>query len=102
MPTPCFKRACPFKISQNSCCVTMKARASGLVEMREKMRLNYPTNAKEWAVSVLSVVLIIFGLPLVIMGAQLAILGGSVYYVLAGATIITSGIFILIGKTIGA
>ncbi|MBF0875689.1 glycerol dehydrogenase [Gluconobacter cerevisiae] len=56
----------------------------------------------EWLTFVLGVVIVLVGLFFVIEGAELAMLGGSVYYVLCGILLVASGVFMVLGRTIGA
>lgn len=56
----------------------------------------------EWLTVLLGVVIVLVGLFFVIEGAQLAMLGGSVYYVLCGILLLASGVFMIMGRTLGA
>ncbi|MGA9658981.1 MAG: membrane-bound PQQ-dependent dehydrogenase, glucose/quinate/shikimate family [Asticcacaulis sp.] len=55
-----------------------------------------------WSAFILSVILAIIGIILFVGGAWLAIIGGSLYYVLAGASLLASAWFIANGKMLGA
>ena len=56
----------------------------------------------EWLTLLLGVVILLVGLIFVIMGADLAMLGGSVYYVICGTVLVASGVFMVMGRTLGA
>ncbi|MBS0982372.1 glycerol dehydrogenase [Gluconobacter cerinus] len=56
----------------------------------------------EWLTLLLGVVILLVGLIFVIMGADLAMLGGSVYYVICGIVLVASGVFMVMGRTLGA
>ncbi|MQR98133.1 glycerol dehydrogenase [Gluconobacter aidae] len=56
----------------------------------------------EWLTLVLGVIILLVGLFFVIAGADLAMLGGSIYYVLCGILLVASGVFMLMGRTLGA
>ena len=55
----------------------------------------------EWLTLLLGVVILLVGLFFVIAGADLAMLGGTTYYVLCGIVLVASGIFMLMGRTLG-
>lgn len=56
----------------------------------------------EWLTLLLGVVIVLVGLFFVIAGADLAMLGGSVYYVLCGILLVAGGVFMVMGRTLGA
>ncbi|AFW00902.1 glycerol dehydrogenase [Gluconobacter oxydans] len=56
----------------------------------------------EWLTLLLGVIVLLVGLFFVIGGADLAMLGGSTYYVLCGILLVASGVFMLMGRTLGA
>ncbi|KXV53423.1 glycerol dehydrogenase [Gluconobacter japonicus] len=56
----------------------------------------------EWLTLLLGVVFLLVGLFFLIAGADLAMLGGSTYYALCGIILIASGVFMLMGRTLGA
>jgi len=55
----------------------------------------------EWLTLLLGGVILLVGLIFVIMGADLAMLGGSVYYVICGIVLVASGVFMVMGRTLG-
>jgi quinoprotein glucose dehydrogenase len=61
-----------------------------------------PSNLKGWAVFVLGLFFILFGLPMVIGGIWLIALGGSWYYLPAGIAFIVSGALLLLHRRLGA
>ncbi|MBS1040934.1 glycerol dehydrogenase [Gluconobacter cerinus] len=56
----------------------------------------------EWLTLLLGGVILLVGLIFVIMGADLAMLGGSVYYVICGIVLVASGVFMVMGRMLGA
>nr|BAF63017.1 small subunit of glycerol dehydrogenase [Gluconobacter frateurii] len=56
----------------------------------------------EWLTLLLGVVILLVGLFFVVAGGDLAMLGGSTYYVLCGIVLVASGVFMLMGRTLGA
>jgi len=56
----------------------------------------------EWLTLLLGVVILLVGLFFVIAGGDLAMLGGSTYYVLCGIVLVAGGVFMLMGRTLGA
>jgi quinoprotein glucose dehydrogenase len=63
---------------------------------------NKPSDLKGWAVCVLGLFFILFGLPMLIGGTWLISIGGSWYYLPAGMAFIVSGVLLMQGKRIGA
>ncbi|GAN53505.1 hypothetical protein [Tanticharoenia sakaeratensis] len=62
----------------------------------------WPSGASDWATIVLGVIVTLLGLPMVIGGIELISLGGSWYYAICGALVVASGVFILLGRSLGA
>ncbi|WP_040508720.1 hypothetical protein [Gluconobacter morbifer] len=56
----------------------------------------------EWLVILLGIVIVLVALFFVIGGADLAMLGGSTYYVICGIVLLASGVFMVMGRTLGA
>ncbi|WP_215745365.1 MULTISPECIES: glycerol dehydrogenase [Gluconobacter] len=56
----------------------------------------------EWLTLLLGGVIILVGLYFVIAGGDLAMLGGSVYYVICGILLVAGGVFMVMGRTLGA
>ena len=56
----------------------------------------------EWLVLLLGIIITLVGLAFVIGGADLAMLGGSFYYAICGLVLLAGGVFILLGRTLGA
>ena len=56
----------------------------------------------EWLTLLFAIIILLVGLFFVIAGADLAMLGGSAYYALCGILLVTSGAFMLMGRTLGA
>jgi len=63
--------------------------------------INGTKTLTEWLTLLLGVVILLVGLIFVIMGADLAMLGGSVYYVICGIVLVASGVFMVMGRTLG-
>ncbi|WP_415517173.1 glycerol dehydrogenase [Gluconobacter oxydans] len=56
----------------------------------------------EWLVLLLGVVITLVGVAFVIGGVDLAMLGGSFYYAICGLVLLAGGVFIILGRTMGA
>lgn len=56
----------------------------------------------EWLVLLLGVVITFVGVAFVIGGVDLAMLGGSFYYAICGLVLLAGGVFIILGRTMGA
>lgn len=56
----------------------------------------------EWLVLLLGLVITLVGLAFVGGGVKLAMLGGSIYYAICGVVLVAAGVFIILGRTLGA
>lgn len=56
----------------------------------------------EWLVRLLGAVIFVVGLVFVSGGAELALLGGSLYYILCGPVLLAGGVYMFMGRTLGA
>lgn len=56
----------------------------------------------EWLVLLLGVVITLVGVAFLVGGVDLAMLGGSLYYAICGVVLLAGGVFIVLGRTMGA